>query len=165
MPATWDLLATATPSGVAAGSWTNIPQTYTDLVIITSTRDTTAWDIQSFQWNQSTGPYDQIYWEMPSGVVGTGTAQIGARCNYIPGTDYPNAWDSGLYYLANYTNNTTFKTCIGAGGGAFNKTGANLWQTITFQSTNPVTFIVYGTANGSNYASGSYLKLYGVKAA
>jgi len=165
MPATWDLLATATPGGTAAGTWNNIPQTYTDLVIISNTRVTSAWDIMAFQWNQSTGPYDSIFWQMPSGEVGSGTALIALRGHYIPGTDYPGAWDAGTYHLANYANTTTHKISIGQGGGAFNKAGATQLLTNTFQSNSAVTFIVYGTANGSNFAAGSYLKLYGIKAA
>jgi hypothetical protein len=166
MPQTYDLIATATPGGTTAGTFSSIPQTYTDLVIVCNTRVTSAWDIQAFQLNGAGSGYDVIYSESTGMTTGTGTAQISYRVNYIPGTSYSNVWDTSIYHLLNYSQSNTYKTLLTQGGAAAN--GAFFTQSTVSTYAGPgafVTSIVYGTANGGTYAANSIIRLYGIKAA
>lgn len=166
MPATWTLIATASPGGTAAGTFSSIPQTYTDLVIVCNTRVTSAWDVQAFQLNGANSSYDQIYSEGGGNTSGVGTLQIAYRVNYIPGTSYSGVWDTSIYHLPRYAQANTFKTLLTQGGAGANG-GFFAQSTVSTYAGTPaaVTSIVYGTANGGTYASNSTIKLFGILAA
>jgi hypothetical protein len=166
MPATYNLIATANVGGLTAGTFTSIPQSYTDLVIVCNTRVTSAWDIQAFQVNGAGSGYDVIYSESTGQTTGTGTAQISYRVNYIPGTSYSNVWDTSIYHLLNYSQGNTFKTLLTQGGAAANG-GFFTQSTVSTYAgaTTAVTSLVYGTANGGTYAANSIIRLYGILAA
>lgn len=166
MPQTWTLLATATPAGTAAGTFTSISQAYTDLVIVCNTRVTSGWDIQAFQINGAGSGYDQIYSESTGQTAGTGTAQISYRVNYIPGTSYANSWDTSIYHLPRYSQANTYKTLLTQGASATNASFFTQSTVSTYAgATSAVTSLVYGTANGSTYAANSIIRLYGIQAA
>lgn len=166
MPQTWTLLATATPGGTTAGTFSSISQDYTDLVIVCNTRVTSAWDIQAFQLNGAGSGYDQIYSESTGQTSGTGTAQISFRVNYIPGTSYSNVWDTSIYHLPRYSQANTYKTLLTQGAAAANGSFFTQSTVSTYAgATTAVSSIVYGTANGSTYAANSIIRLYGIKAA
>jgi hypothetical protein len=166
MPATWTLLATANAAGLTAGTFTSIPQSYTDLVIVCNTRVTSAWDIQAFQLNGAGSGYDQIYSEGSGNTSGAGTAQIAYRVNYIPGTSYSGVWDTSVYHLNRYSQSNTYKTLLTQGGAAANGSFFAQSTVSTYAGAGSfVTSIVWGTANGGTYASNSTIKLYGIAAA
>jgi hypothetical protein len=166
MPQTYNLIATANAVGLTAGTFSAIPQTYTDLVIVCNTRVTSAWDIQAFQINGAGSGYDQIYSESTGMTSGSGTAQISYRVNYIPGTSYANIWDTSIYHLLNYSQGNTYKTLLTQGAAAANG-GFFTQSTVSTYAgaTTAVTSIVWGTANGSAYAANSVIRLYGILAA
>jgi hypothetical protein len=165
MTATYNLIATATPGGTAAGTFNSIPQTYTDLVIVCNTRVTSAWDIQAFQLNGAGSAYDQIYSESTGQTSGSGTAQIAFRVNYIPGTSYSNVWDTSIYHLPRYSQGNTYKTLLTQGASAVNASFFTQSTVSTYAgATTAVTSIVYGTANGGTYAANSVIRLYGILA-
>ena len=166
MPQTWTLIATANCAGSAAGTFSNIPQTYTDLVIVCNTRVTSAWDVQAFQINGASSVYDQIYSEGKGNTSGLGTAQIAYRVNYIPGTSYAGAWDGSVYHLPRYSQANTYKTLLtqgaaGANGSFFAQSTVSTYS----GATTAVTSLVWGTANGGTYAANSTIKLFGILAA
>ena len=166
MPQTYNLIATANAGGLTAGTFSSIPQTYTDLVIVCNTRVTSVWDIQAFQINGAGSGYDQIYSESTGMTSGSGTAQISYRVNYIPGTSYANIWDTSIYHLLNYSQGNTYKTLLTQGAAAANG-GFFTQSTVSTYAgaTTAVTSIVWGTANGSTYAANSVIRLYGILAA
>ena len=166
MPQTWDLLATATPGGTASIAINSIPQTYTDLVIVTNVRVTSAWDIQTFQLNGAGSSYDQIYSESTGQTTGLGTAQISFRVNYIPGTSYAGVWDSSVYYLPRYSQANTFKTLLTQGAAAANSSFFVQATVSTYKGTaTAVTSLTCCTANGGTYAANSTIRVYGILAA
>ena len=166
MPETYNLIATANAGGLTAGTFSAIPQTYTDLVIVCNTRVTSAWDIQAFQINGAGSGYDQIYSESTGMTSGSGTAQISYRVNYIPGTSYANIWDTSIYHLLNYSQGNTYKTLLTQGASATNAAFFTQSTVSTYAgATTACTSIVWGTANGSTYAANSVIKLYGILAA
>ena len=163
---TYDLLATATPAGLAAGTFSSIPQTYTDLVIVCNTRVTSTWDVQAFQINGAGSGYDQLYSESTGQTAGAGTLQIAFRVNYIPGTSYSGVWDTSIYHLLNYSQGNTYKTLLTQGAAAANG-GFFTQSTVSTYAgaTTACTSLTYGTANGATYAANSIIRLYGIKAA
>lgn len=171
MPQTYDLIATSNPAGLTASSFTSIPQTYTDLVIQVSARVTSAWDIQAFQPNGIGSGYAGTYLESTSAGVtaGTGVSEIAFRAGYIPGSDA-----SGLQYSAdeytfmNYTSTTHNKTLLTNARRAYYSTatfGQVQFKIGYLASTAAITSITFGTANGGTYATGTTIRLYGIKAA
>jgi hypothetical protein len=166
MALTYELIATASPT-TTAGSFTSIPQSYTHLRLIVNARVTSAWDVQAFQMNGNPSGYSGTYIEGYGGgrTAGRGSSEISFRCGYIPGSDYSGIWSADIVDIFNYASTTQWKTCISdnkmptnTGFGTHAKVG--LWQ-----NTSAVTSITYGTANGGTYASGTTIKLYGIKAA
>jgi len=166
MPATYTLIATASVGGLTAGTFSSIPQSYTDLVIVCNTRVTSTSDIQAFQVNGAGSGYDVIYSESTGQTTGTGTAQISYRVNYIPGTSQSGVWDTSIYHLLNYSQGNTYKTLLTQGAAAANG-GFFTQSTVSTYAgaTTAVTSLVYGTANGSTYAANSIIRLYGILAA
>jgi hypothetical protein len=166
MALTYELIATATPT-TTAGSFTSIPQTYTHLRLVVNARVTSAWDVQAFQMNGNPTGYSGTYLEASGSgrTAGRGSSEISFRCGYIPGSSYSGIWSADIVDIFNYASTTQWKTCISdnkmptnVGFGVQAKVG--LWQ-----NTSAVTSIAYGTANGGTYASGTTIKLYGIKAA
>lgn len=166
MALTYELIATATPT-TTAGSFTSIPQSYTHLRLVVNARVTSAWDVQAFQMNGNPTGYSGTYIEGFGGgrTAGRGSSEISFRCGYIPGSDYSGIWSADIVDIFNYASTSQWKTCISdnkmptnTGFGTHAKVG--LWQ-----NTSAVTSITYGTANGGTYASGTTIKLYGIKAA
>jgi hypothetical protein len=166
MPQTYNLIATANAGGLTAGTFSSIPQTYTDLVIVCNTRVTSVWDIQAFQVNGAGSSYDQIYSESTGMTTGSGTLQIAYRVNYIPGTSYANVWDTSIYHFLNYSQGNTYKTLLTQGGAAVNASFFAQSTVSTYTgATTAMTSMVWGTANGGTYAANSVIRLYGIKAA
>lgn len=166
MAQTYTLIATANCGGTAAGTFSSIPTTYTDLVIVCNTRVTSAWDVQAFQLNGAGSGYDQIYSEGIGNTSGTGTAQIAFRVNYIPGTSYSGVWDTSTYWLPRYYQSNTYKTLLTQGAAGANGSFFTQSTVSTYAGAGAfVTSITYGTANGGTYAANSTIKLFGILAA
>jgi hypothetical protein len=171
MPQTYDLIATANPAGTAAFSFSSIPQTYTDLLIIVNARVTSAWDIQAFQANGSGSGYAGTYLEgAGSGATGgTGTSEIAWRAGYIPGSDASNLqYSTDEYHIMNYTSTSHNKTLLtNARRGVYSSTtfGQVQFKIGYWANTSAITSLTCGTANGGTYATGTNIRLYGIKAA
>lgn len=170
MPVTFESIASASPTS-AAGTFTVIPQTYTDLIVVVRARVTSAWDIMAMQMNGTASGYNGTYIESSGSgyTAGRGTSEISFRGGYIPGTSYANDWSTDVYHIHEYTS-SNFKNCLtnarfqSAVGGT--STGFSIQLKMgLLQNTSAITSIVYGTANGSNFASGTTISLYGIKAA
>jgi hypothetical protein len=168
MPKTYEPIATHTLSSAAASyTFTSIPQTYTDLVMIV-------------QATQTAGPHQ--------GKIGVGNGSIDTGSNYSQtilngnGTSaaslrfsnytYWNAdylaapgvsgeYNVSIYNFMNYSNTTTNKTMINRSSKASNGTDAlvNLWR-----STSAINQILFGVTS-STLAAGTIITLYGIKAA
>jgi hypothetical protein len=169
MPATFDYIAKASPSGVAAFSFTNIPQTYTDLVLLISARVTSAYDITAMQANGNSSNYSAVYYEGSGNTVGTGTAEISFRMGYINGTNHPNMWNADIVHIFNYANANVYKTVISENRYPAVKGSTQAFQTQfkagLWKNTAAITSLTIGTANGGSYASGSVYTLYGIRKA
>jgi hypothetical protein len=162
---TYEPIATTTVSGSSITTYTfsSIPSTYTDLVLITSIKAATT---NSNQWMRFNGDTATNY--SSTNVYGTGTYALSTNqssqdkinsvlSGYVVTTE--NA--VGIYNIMNYSNTTTYKTMISR----FNNSGVVAQAEVSlWRSTSAITSITIFTTPDS-FAVGSTLTLYGIKAA
>jgi hypothetical protein len=162
---TYEAIATQTLGSAAASvTFSSIPGTYTDLVIVcTPLRVTAGAEELVFQFNSDTGSnYSSTI------LTGDGSTassirfsnQTYANMNY--NSNVSQTQSVQIYSLMNYSNTTTFKTFIGRANRADSgvETAVALWR-----STAAVTSIAAKLKNGNNFATGSTFSLYGILAA
>lgn len=169
MPATFDYIAKASPSGVAAFQFTSIPQTYTDLVILVNARVANSSDIVAIQANGNGSGYSGVYIEGNGITVGAGTSEISWRCGYIPGTNQANMWSSDIINIFNYASTTRKKTILSSNrypaAKGFTQGFMTQWKSGLWDNVSAITSLTIGTANGGNFVSGTNFTLYGIKKA
>lgn len=163
---TYTPIATTT-LGSAASSYTfsSIPGTYTDLVLVIQTRHSssgTGYWVQA-QINGDTGSnYSNTY------VRGNGTTANSARYSNRTEGMFLGLCDNtqfGVYITSfqNYSNTTTYKTCISRGSSA---TDSAMAQVSLWRNTAAITSLKVWIEDGSvNMVTGSTLTLYGITAA
>ena len=163
---TYTPIASVTLSSAQSSvTFSGIPQTYTDLVLVSTSTTSLANRDYNLRLNSDSGSnYSFIV------LAGNGSAASSAR-----GTNTSN---TGLYivsgtsttipgtvisHIQNYSNTTTYKTILQRGNESGGEVcvGVSLWR-----STAAVTSITISASTGSaNFNSGSTFTLYGVKAA
>jgi len=163
MASTYTPIATTT-LGSAAASYTfsSIPSTYTDLVVIVSA--TTVSDAQdmSIQFNGDTGTNYSNTSLVGNGSTATSTRTTGQTKIYVI-NDTSNTSPSPVRInIMNYSNATTYKTVIARGDDATHRTQATvgLWRNTATAAITSVTIL--GT---TNLNTGATLTLYGILAA
>jgi hypothetical protein len=167
MPKTYEPISTTTLGTTSASvTFTSIPQTYTDLVLITNAKQTAVSGANpKFRINSdSASNYSYTY------LMGDGTSasssrlssvlygELSLRGGSLLSTNFSN---NSITHFMNYSNTTTFKTILGRSNdaGVSTELGVNLWR-----STSAITTIeVLITSNA--FAIGSTFTLYGIKAA
>lgn len=172
MPVTYTPIATQTLGSVTASiTFSSIPSTYTDLVLVVTGIGATA---TTFPWMRFNGLSTNIYSDTQ--LYGDGTTAASARRTaqsrgYIAEnvelttTQVTNT----IVHIMNYSNSTTYKSYLArnnkASSGGYAGTEAIVGLA---QLTAAITSITVGTASGGtdyNFASGSTFTLYGIKAA
>lgn len=164
---TYTPIATTT-LGSAAASYTfsSIPSTYTDLVLVTSANTTnTGFTEAYYRFNSDTGSnYSRV------GLFGNGSS-VGSFISsgitqglytYLNGTTIgSNVYSFNSLNIQNYSNSTTYKTtlCRTASIGDSAIAVVNLWR-----STSAITSIFLAPTSGS-FNTGSTFTLYGIAAA
>lgn len=142
-------------SAVGSVTFTSIPSTYTDLVIVIQA-STSGGVAMYYQLNGDTTASNYS----STGMYGDGTTAGSYRTsnNTISGVGtQPNV---AILNFQNYSNTTTFKTLLSRGNDIGNDTRAlvSLWR-----NTAAINQIVIG-ASGNNFNVGSTFSLYGIKA-
>jgi len=161
MAKTYEPIATYTiPSTTSSYTFSSIPSTYTDLVLVTSIQRTASGNTR-IRFNGDTATnYSTTY------IEGNGSAASSSRSSnqtYLT-LDYSNStsnWVPSIAHIMNYANTTTFKTVINRTGdaGVVVLGYAQLWRK-TPEAINSITLI-----SDTNFATGSTFTLYGIKAA
>ena len=162
--ATYTPIATTTlGSAQASVTFSSIPSTYTDLILILKTGEDTTSDGNTFvQFNSDTSTnysMTQLFGDGSSASSARNTSQVktGIYTNYGAGA---NTYGTGIAHIMNYANTTTYKTMISRGN---NETGTiariHLWR-----STSAINSI-YMFLNSGNFKAGSMFTLYGILAA
>jgi hypothetical protein len=167
---TFEAIATQT-LGSATGiiTFSSIPQTYTDLIMVVSAKVTSAtYDISAIRVNSVTSNYSRTYLEGSgsSATSGRGTAEISLRAGYLPGTNYTSELSADIYHFMNYANTTTYKTVLCRCNAVNTSTNFNVMTQVSLiPTTSAITQITLQTANGANLNTGSTFSLYGIKSA
>jgi len=156
MPKTYEPIATATVAGGSPTTvnFTSIPQTYTDIHYVIYT-PTISGVNTNMQFNGDTG--SNYSWTDLYGDGGSAGSFRGSNIAYmLSGVSDGTAAIHG--HILNYTNTTTFKTLLTRGGGRrYVNTDINLWRSTA--AITSIQFLAY------NWATGSTITIYGIKAA
>jgi hypothetical protein len=157
---TYTPIATQTlGSATATVTFSSIPQTYTDLVLVTSGTIAATDGGNTTQLNGDTG--SNYSWTNLYGVNGTTVAsQRLASTNFQLGRTGSSQSISIIHFM-NYANTTTYKTVIARGNDVptFVIATVALWR-----STAAITSIAMSNESGS-FLTGSTFTLYGIAAA
>ena len=144
-------------------TFSNIPQGYTDIIVIVSGTLTTAYDTSiSMRFNDdSANNYSATY------LYGTGSAAASGRNTNKPdiqalGRLGSSTVGNAIVQIQNYSNATTNKTVLGRGG----VTSAEVFSTTgLWRNTSAITKIVMAPEGFSgSFASGTTFSLYGIQA-
>ena len=169
MPMTYDPIATQT-LGSAAGSVTfsSIPSTYTDLVLVVNARKDTSVTVDAFYCRFNGDGATNYSWTSLAGDGSTAYSERTSNDSYcrlanLPGNNTGTlVFGTAIVNFQNYANTSTNKTMISRGSTAGGEVMASvsLWR-----STAAINSFVLYTAGLGNWASGSSFTLYGIKAA
>ena len=168
--ATYTPIGTVTmASATASYTFTSIPQTYTDLICVVSSRS----DDASYQnavklYNINSDTASNYSY---TGIFGDGTSASSNRQSnaaFILFGGYTTTLTSGVYEIhtiniQNYTNTSTYKSVVGrrssAGTTGYVAAAGGLWR-----STSAITSLSIAQQIG-NLVAGSTITLYGISAA
>jgi hypothetical protein len=162
MPAgnTYTAIATQTLGSAAASvTFSSIPSTYTDLVIVCNIIRTTGSDVE-FQLNSDTGSnysFTYLFGDGSSTGSGRASSQTKGNLGYSSSTNPMTL----IIQAQNYSNTTTNKTLLARSSAASSTVSAivNLYR-----STSAISSIVL-TPNAGNFNTNSVFSIYGIKAA
>lgn len=154
--ATYSLIQSQTTSGssTTAITFSSIPQTFTDLVLVVNGTVVSGGTDLKYTFNSDTGTnYSRIamYGSGSSVFVARDVSQTGTNTGYLGTSNTSN-----ILNFLDYSNTTTYKNIIGRVG------GANLYLGL-WRSTAAVSSITLTTVS-SSYSSGCTFKLYGIEA-
>lgn len=158
MPVTYTPIATNTlASATSSVTFSSIPSTYTDLILIINGSNTIAGG-NYIQFNGDTATNYSVTF-----IYGDGTTAASSRSS---STNQPYAFyfntvqGTAILNIMNYANTTTYKTTLSrSNSGDFTSARVTLWR-----STAAITSILI-TNSAYQYSAGSTFTLYGIKAA
>lgn len=162
--ATYEPIATATAAGgTASYTFSSIPSTYTDLILVSHLRAGSATSSFTARLNSDSGSnYSNTI------LYGDGTSPGSTRFSsqtftYLSYYGFPTTADTfalTITHFFNYSNTTTNKTWLS--GNSFTASGVDrlvgLWRSTA--AINSITLYA-----GNTFAAGSTFTLYGIKAA
>ena len=155
---TEELIAKYTVSGSSTTTYTfsSIPNSYTDLILVGSIATVTGSDTVAFRVNgDTTTNYSRTY------MYGDGTTAASGRV--LSESSYPVATLNTTFApvvlnFNNYSNTTTYKSILYRGGFTYPAVAVGLWRA----TPSAITSITAFWGSTANFASGSTLALYGV---
>lgn len=165
-------IATNTLSSNAASyTFSSIPQTYTDLILLVSNAKSTISGYGfTFGVNGDTGSNYS-----GQGIAASGASPIGAwRYSNTFGSTWVGGWAAGMsnttpsqatIHFQNYSNTTTYKSIIGEYYASAKSTEASiwLWRGSTGSATQAINQItIYSQLGGASLAAGTTFTLYGI---
>jgi hypothetical protein len=164
MAVTYKLIETVTvgSGGAASIAFASIPQTYTDLMLVTSVRSTSTGLGLIIKYNGSNTDYTSRYLEGSGASVSSGTLSINQAGNSVSSAYTASVFANNSLYIPNYTG-SAFKSSSCDATTENNATTsyldfyANLWS-----NTAAITSIALTVSAGS-FAEYSSASLYGIK--
>ena len=167
MAITYEPIATTTLStATATVTFSSISGSYTDLVLVCNIAQVASNNSLRIRYNSDTGSnysYTNLFGDGSSAASGRDSNLTSGLVAETTGSTSLEL--AVIAHIQNYSNTTTYKTLIGRG----NKASASVDATVSlWRSTAAITSIALamgGTFPTNNFASGSTLTLYGIKAA
>jgi hypothetical protein len=163
MPNTYESIATQTlGSATATVTFSSIPSTYTDLVLVCNFGASSSGQDFTFQFNGDTGTnysFTRMYGNGTSAISSRETNQSKIYADSVGVSTSLQAAD--IIQVMNYSNTTTYKTALVRVADAAKSTEAvvGLWR-----STSAINSISLAMTSG-NLLSGSTFSLYGIASA
>ena len=161
MASTYTPIATTTLGSTATSyTFSSIPATYTDLVLVYSGNQASQ-DNFSLQFNSDTASNYSVTTMYGNGSVASSQRFSSASSIYGPILD-ATTQSNLVAQIPNYSNATTYKTIVMRGDSTSFRTTATvgLWRSIS-----AITTIKCQTLSGGNFNIGSTFSLYGIAAA
>ena len=164
MAVTYEKIATTTlGSGTTSVTFSSIPGTYTDLVLVSSGKMSSGAADVYLKFNGSGSNYSYtVLWANSSTYGsnrGTNEGQLNQDYFGVPTANYGNIT---ITNVMNYANTSVYKTTLSRANNADNNQGVDaivgLWR-----DTSAITSIEFKT--GTNMAAGFTFTIYGIKAA
>jgi len=164
MPATYEPIESKTlGTAVASVTFSSIPQTYTDLVMIFSGSSASGGeDSIAIQFNGDTTTNYSATWMQGNGTSAT-SSRASSQTVIYGGLITSATITNSIWHVFNYTNTTTFKTVLARGNASATLTrqAVGLWR----KTPEAITSWLLKTDGGQNFAVGCTFTLYGIKAA
>jgi len=168
MAITYESIATTTATTASpAVTFSSIPQTFTDLILVVSIRanSTPTSFGTGIRFNSDTGSnYSRtvLYGSGSSAVSFRDSSQT--RIFYSAGSTTANQFNVIRLNISDYSNTTTYKTVIGRND---DNSDVTSMSAASWRSTNAITSITITPFddNSTGFATGSTFTLYGIKAA
>jgi hypothetical protein len=174
MPAesTYDPIATATSTGsLFQPSFQSIPQTYTDLVLVTYCRSAQAVTSSSMFLlpNNDTSTNKSC-----TTLYGNGSSAISSRftgspfqfSGFVPGASATSGiFASSITHIPNYSSTTILKSMLTRTATDLNGSGFTSLNVVVWPSTSAITRLDVINDGYNNWANGSVFTLYGIRAA
>jgi hypothetical protein len=161
--ATYSLIASTTlGSDTASNTFSSIPATYTDLILVTTTKNNSGGNraMQMLLNSDTATNYSTTYLSgdgtSATSTRTTGTAYLDTLVT-VPGADFTIC----TFHFQDYANATTYKTVLNRSGlGSTNvRAVVSLWR-----STAAINSIKIQLGGADLYSTGSTFKLYGILA-
>ena len=165
--ATYEPIATTTLNSPQTGvTFSSISGSYTDLILIANVKVTgAAGRNATIQFNSDTGSNYSFTYLGGNGTTassGRNSNDDRIRIQGISGIDANNFYPV-IMSIQNYSNTTTYKTClIRANEASVVQALCGLWRSTS--AINAIRIVAYGNTE-ENWASGCSFTLYGIKAA
>ena len=165
MANTYVKIATVTVGGGGAANmeFTSIPATYTDLVLLTSTRATTnnAGMTLEFNGSATSRTIRSLYGDGTNPASYSGTVALGGLVNYTSYTS--NTFSNNMLYIPNYAGSTNKSSSMDGvlennATATYTFLSANLWS-----NTSAITSIKLAVETSGDFVQYSTATLYGIK--
>jgi hypothetical protein len=168
MPLTYEPIATQTVgSSVASITFSSIPSTYTDLVLVCSGGHVSAGDTMFLRFNSDSGSnysFTELWGNgsTPSSSRGSNQSSAFLSNNLGGGT---SAGQSYIANIMNYSNTTTNKTMITRANQPDNTYPGVSAIISMWRNTAAINTISVGRTGAGDLLAGSVITIYGIKAA
>ena len=168
---TYEAIATQTLGSAAASvTFSSIPSTYTDLVIVTSALSPGGGNNSRgyrFELNSDTGSNYSQTWLSNSTTTATSTRESSQTRGRIGGiSETASDVTTVLTNFLNYSNTTTYKTVLSRSSNLNSNGDTNVFAGVSlWRSTSAITAIKLTMSDNSSFITGSSFSLYGIKAA
>lgn len=170
MAATYTPIASITlGAATSTVTFSSIPQTYTDLVVVCSSRASTSGtydDEFGMRFNSDTGNnYSRTRILSDGSSAGSlrGTNEDKMYGGFHPkSTDTASVFSLNIWQIFNYANTTTYKTVLVRGNNDRSSAGQVILSVTLWRSTAAITSFNFTLGSGGSFAINSTFNLYGI---